>query len=177
MTQFQPDEPIYGVRGWRPRRDAGSFCSTGVEYVWPQAEITAMHFIREACGTLGAMANVPHAVMDAPNGECTLCGIYAYSTLEAATQSCYTCATGGETFLGVVVLWGRVFAAPLESAPGFRFRAQHARVLAVERSELGGKAAEEFALPQVERAYLLSFAAEHGRALPHSIFQDARTSY
>lgn len=174
MNQFQPDEPLYGVRGWRPRRDASSFGSTGMEYVWPDPEITAVHLVGWSRGPLADTPNLPHAVTEAPNAGCTTCGIYAYSTLEAAVQSCYT--SGSETFLGVIVLWGRVFAAPLESGPGVRFRAQHARVLAVERSDLGARAADEFRLPQVDRRYLLSYAAEHGRALPHSIFQDSTTS-
>lgn len=175
MSQFQPDEPICGVRGWRHSEGGGPLCSTGVEYVWPRPEITAIHFIGQTRAPFGVSGNVPHSVTDAPNADCTACGIYAYSTLEAAAQSCYL--SGSETFLGVVVLWGRVFAAPLASAPGVRFRAQHARVLAVERSDHAARAAQEFGLPQVDRDYLLSYAAEHGRALPRSIFQDATTSY
>lgn len=174
MTRFQPDGALYGVRGWRPRPGESCFGSTGVEYVWPAVEITAVHFMGPVRGPLGHTPNTPHSLTDAPNGQCTTCGIYAYSTLAAAVQSCYI--SGCDTFLGVIVVWGRVFAAPLESGPGVRFRAQHARVLAVERSDLGARAADEFRLPQVERGYLLSYAAEHGQALPHSIFQDSTTS-
>jgi hypothetical protein len=174
MNRFQPDEPLYGVRGWRPRRGASFFGSTGMEYGWPDPEITAVHLGGWSRGPLGGPPNLPHCVKEAPTTECTICGIYAYSTLEAAAQSCYT--GGSATFLGVVVLWGRVFAAPLESGPGVRFRAQHARVLAVERSDLGARAGDEFGLPQVDRSYLLSYAAEHGRALPHSVFEDTTTA-
>lgn len=175
MTRFQPEEALYGVRGWRLGRGESSFGSTGVEYVWPKPEIAAMHFVGPRGAPLGGTPNIPHSLTDAPNAQCTTCGIYAYSTLAAAAQSCYT--SGCDTFLGVVVLWGRVFAAPLESGPGVRFRAQYARVLAVERSDQAARAADEFGLPQVERDYLLSYAAEHGQALPHSVFQDSTTSH
>jgi hypothetical protein len=154
----QTTEPIYAIRGWRGLGEKPWMLeSTGMTYVWPDVEIEAFHY--------------PDSKHSAPQGECT-CGIYGYSTLEAALRSTYTRSS---PILGVVLMWGSVFASPLQAGDGIRYRAARARVIMLDDSEAGRAAAEHYSLMRVPRAELLWAAREHGTSAPSSLWQDHPT--
>lgn len=156
-----PGEPIIALRGWLPLSDA--LKGTGVDYTWPQREILAVHF------QAGQMI-VNHS---APTQSCT-CGIYGYSTLHAALRSSYS--SRDNAILGCVLLWGRICAAPLTQGDGYRYRAEYARILALEEVARAERPAERYGVPLVRQEHLELYAKEHGIAMPARWLPDREIS-